>query len=120
MKVKILAKDMGLDEAMEQYVKERMDSLDKLLSNTDEVFCDLRLGKDSGSHRHGKIFFAEAKIKTAKKNYGARAEAETINEAVDQLKDELSKKIRRYKDKKVSLRKRGGRVVKELLRKIRS
>lgn len=84
-----------------------------------KVFVTYELEKNSGSHKHGKIFFAEAKIKTAEKNYGARTEGESPVAVIDELKDELSKKIRRYKDKKVSLRNKGGRIMKDLLRKIK-
>ncbi len=63
------------------------------------------------------MFFAEATISTESKNYGAKAVGKTTYEAIDVLKDELSKKIRRYKDKKTSIVKKGGRMLKDLLRK---
>ena len=119
MKIKILAKDIEVGGNLEEHIQTRIGTLDRLLKHDTESFCDLRLGKNSKSHKHGKIFFAEAKIKTAHKNYGARAEGESPVAAVDELKDELSKKIRRNKDKRVSLRNKGGRIMKDLLRKIR-
>ena len=119
MKIKILAKEITMNIQLEELINTRIGSLDRLLKQDTDSFCDLRIGKNSGSHKHGKIFFAEAKIKTAKKNYGARAEGETPEAVVDELKDELSKKIRRHKDKKVTLRNKGGRVMKDLLKKIR-
>lgn len=119
MKVKILFKGMESDRQLEEYAEERIKLLEKLLKNESETFCDLRLGKDNNHHRHGKIYFAEAKIRSPKKNYGARFEAESLTEAIDGLKDELSKKIRRHKDKKISLRKKGGKIIKDFLRKIK-
>ncbi len=119
MKIKILAKEITVDKELEDYINTRIGSLDRMLKGGAESECDLRIGKDSSSRKHGKIFFAEATIKTSEKNYGARAERESLTEAIDDLKDSLSKKIRRYKDKKISLRKRGGKLIKDLLRKIK-
>ena len=120
MKIKILTKEIDLDTSLKDHIQTRIGTLDRLLKHDTESFCDLRIGKNSGSHKHGKIFFAEAKIKTAKKNYGAKSEGESPIEAIDELKDELSKKIRRHKDKKVSLRNKGGRMMKDLLSLMKS
>ncbi len=119
MKIKILAKEVEMDSHLEDYIQKRIGALGRLLKNEEESYCDLRIGKDSSSHKHGRIFFAEAKIKTTNKNYGAKADGESLESAIDELKDELSKKIRRHKDKKLSLRNKGGRVIKKLLRKIK-
>ncbi len=118
MKIEILTKGIELNDEIKEYALNRIQSLDRLLSSYENIECNLRLGKDS-AHKHGKIFYAEATISTNKKNFGARAEEESIQEAIDELKDELSKKIRRYNDKKTSLRNRGGRIIKDLLRRIK-
>ena len=118
MKIEIFTKDIDLTKKTKQYIESKIDSLDRILGNKDEERkCDFRVGKNSGSHNKGKIYFAEARIETPKKAYGAEAKAESINEAIDKLKDEIAKKIRRNKDKKESLIKKGGRKIKELLRK---
>jgi ribosomal subunit interface protein len=118
MKIKILAKEIILTNQLEDLVNTRIGTLDRLLKKDTDISCDCTVGKNSNSHKHGKIFFAEAKIKTANKNYGARAEGETPEEVIDELKNELSKKITRYKDKSISLRNKGGRMIKNLLKKI--
>jgi ribosomal subunit interface protein len=119
MKIEILTKEMELERKVEEYINKKISSLESMLGSDGDNYCDFRIGKNSSSHRHGKIYFAEASIKTNTKNYGARTEAENLTEAIDELKDELSKKIRRYKGKKMSMMKRGGRLVKDFLRKVK-
>jgi ribosomal subunit interface protein len=119
MKIEILEKEIEISEETKKYIETKILSLQNLLPNDEDNFCDFRIGKNSGSHKKGKIYFAEASIKTSQKNYGARSESENLNEAIDTLKDELAKKIRRYKGKKISMMKKGGRLVKNFLRKIK-
>lgn len=117
MKTKILTKDIELEQKIEEYIHKKVSSLESVLGEDEDNFCDFRIGKNSGSHKQGKIYFAEASIKTDSKNYGARAESENLMEAIDGLKDELSKKIRRYKGKKMAMIKKGGRAIKDFLRR---
>jgi len=116
MKVEIFAKNIDLDNKLNKYIQKKVDSLDRILGKSkEERICDFRIKKDA-SAKNGEIYFAEATIKTPNKNYGAEASGESIFEAIDELKDEVAKKIRRNKDKKESLIKKGGRKIKELLK----
>ena len=116
MKVEIFAKNIELDNKLKEYIQKKVDSLENILGKSDEErSCDFRIKKDA-SAKKGKIYFAEAKIITPHKKYGADASGESVFEAIDKLKDEIAKKIRRNKDKKESLIKKGGRKIKELLK----
>lgn len=118
MKIDILAKDFDLTDELRKYIEEKIESFDKILGNSEEERrCDFRIGKNSEAHHNGgKIYFAEARVETPRKAYGAKAEGETINEAIDILKDEILTKIRRKKDRKDSLIRKGGRKIKKILR----
>lgn len=119
MKIDILAKDFDLTNKLEEYIQEKVESFDKILGEEkegEERRCDFRIGKNSESHKNGKIYFAEARVETPGKSYGAKANGETIYEAIDALKDDILTKIRRKKDRKDSLIRKGGRKIKELLK----
>ncbi len=121
MKIKILAKNIVLTEDLEQYIETKIKSIEKKLGPpelNEERICYFRIGTKSASQNKGNTFFAEATIKTSSKNYGALSKGRSIHEAIDELKDEISKKVRRYKGKKDTKMKKGGRMVKNLLRKI--
>ena len=118
MKIEIFAKDIELTDEIKKYIEKKVASFDKTLGKSNEERrCDFRIGKSSEAHNKGRIYYAEARVETPNKAYGADAEGETIFEAIDELKDEILKKIRRNKDKKETLIKRGGRKLKELLRR---
>ena len=118
MKLEIFAKDIKVTPELKKYIEEKVRSFDNILGKSkEERFCDFRVGRNAKSHSHGQIYFAEARVETPHKNYGAKAKAETLEAAIDELKDEILKKIRRNKDKKDSMVKRGGRKLKELLKK---
>ncbi|MBU0973843.1 MAG: hypothetical protein KKC20_24610, partial [Proteobacteria bacterium] len=55
-------------------------------------------------------------VTTPGKKFGANAEGNSLHEAVDSVKDLVSRKISSYKDKKQNLFKRGGAKIKEFLR----
>ncbi|RTK97397.1 MAG: ribosome-associated translation inhibitor RaiA [Neisseriaceae bacterium] len=96
----ILCKDFDLTDAIKDYATEKLSALDKYLpSQGENADFNLRLGKVSNHHHHGKIFYAEVSIKTPEKNFGALVEAEDIYAAIDQLKDDLAHNIAHYKDK---------------------
>jgi len=119
MKIKILSKGVELDRELEQYIKTKIDFLESKLGlarKNEERVCNFRMGRDTKSKKKGNIYFAEASIETPRKNFGARAEADSIQMAIDELKDELYKKIRRYKRKKEAILRRRGRIGKRFLR----
>ncbi len=118
MKITILPdNNILLDEVLEKYIIKKIDSLEKFLSE-EEMACEFRVGKNAVVRKNNKVYYAEAKIITPNKLYGARSDDSTIFEAVDHLKDELSRKIRNYKDKRNGIVRRGGRKIKNLFKKI--
>lgn len=117
MKIEIYTKDIELTSKLREYIDKKVSSFDKILGDSeDERRCNFRLGKNTKAHSHGKIFFADVRVETPNKAYGAKIKGNTEYEVVDKVKDEILKKIRRHKSKENSLLKRGGRKIKELLR----
>ncbi|HIP21947.1 MAG TPA: HPF/RaiA family ribosome-associated protein [Candidatus Pacebacteria bacterium] len=117
MKIEIYAKDVEMTSKLEEYVEKKISSFDKILGGgDDERKCVFRIGKNTNAHTHGRIFFADVRVETPNKAYGAKIKGDTEYEVVDKVKDEILKKIRRHKNKENSLLKRGGRKIKELLR----
>ncbi len=106
MKITIFCKDFEVTEAIKAYVTDKIESLSKYISSDQEVTGNVRLGKITNAHQHGKIYFAEASIHTEAKNYGIRVESDDVYTAVDLLKDGLANNITTYKDKQRTLHKK--------------
>lgn len=103
---------------LKTYIEKKLRSIDKLIDlNSDGVTGDIRLNKDSQGQKSGKIYRVEISFTTPGKKYGANAEGNSWNEAIDLAKDAVTRKISENKDKKQNLLKKGGTQVKNFLKK---
>ena len=82
----------------------------------ESIKCDVEIGRVTEHHKSGKIFRAEINISIGKKMLRAEAEEVSINAAIDKVKDEISGRLKRQKNRKFALLKRGGGKIKKLLR----
>ena len=114
-KLKLQFKNMDSSQSLVDYASNKLEPLQKLFTKPDGVRWNLRLVKD-GHHKKGEMYHAEAQIKTAGKNYGADAVAESPYAAIDELKEELATKITSHKERRITRARRGALRVKELLR----
>ncbi len=111
--VKLHLTDVFNEEEVLAYAESHLSGIERLLGDTN-IKWNLRIGREEHKNT-AHVFFAEARIATDKKTYGARAKADSVNAAIDKLKDELHNKIAKHKDKKRSLFKEGARRIKNLL-----
>lgn len=114
--LKVHFTDIMDEQDAQAYAEKRLTPLEKFVKHDQEsIKWNLRLSRNE----HGKTahsFTAEASLSSPMKNFGAQAEAESLYAAIDELKDELQKKMSRFKSKRISLLKKGGREMKRLLR----
>lgn len=102
---------------VQAYLDEKLTTLDKYIEKDDEsIKCEVEIGKTTEHHQSGDIFMVEINISMGKKLLRAVAEEETLFAAIDEAKNEISKILRRNKDKELSLLRRGEAKIKNLLR----
>lgn len=119
MDVRIKATDFQMTPEVEAYVQQRTRSLEKLLSDVEDVArIEIEIGRDAGRPRHGaNIFFAEMIIIVpGQERLYARNNSESVNGAIDDVKEEIEKQLRREKKFHIRLYRQGGRLAKRLLR----
>lgn len=119
MDVRIKATDFQMTPEVEGYVQQRVASLEKLLSDVEDVArIEIEIGRDAGRPRHGaNIFFAEMIIIVpGSERLYARNNSESVNGAIDDVKEEIEKQLRREKKFHIRLYRQGGRLAKRLLR----
>ena len=114
--LKVHFTDIMDQQNAQDYAEKKLTPLERFIKrDLDSIKWNLRLSRDEhGATAHA--FTAEASLHTSKKNFGATAHGESMYAAIDQLKDELQKKMTRHKDKRNSLFRRGARKMKGLLR----
>jgi len=118
MNINITATHMELTEAIEEYAKKKINSLKKLLdtSGDHEVKAKIELGRETNHHQKGDVFKAEVHVTYRKEAYTASATAEDLYSAIDLVKDELSREFVQGKEKRGTSMKKGGRVIKKILK----
>ena len=117
MRQTIKATNITLNDSINGYLEKRLRSLEKLIDLEDQaVLVAVELGRTTGHHQAGAIFRAEFTISRGSEIFRAEAEREDLNSAIDEARDEMARELTSSKKKKESLYKRGGRLVKAILR----
>ena len=108
---------MPITPEIKDYLYKKLAHLEKFLNPADQsVLCDIELGKISRHHKSGDVFRTEINLHLAGKNLRAVSEMAELFASIDVAKDEMVRELESYKDKKVSLLKRGGAKIKNLLK----
>lgn len=113
--VNFKATNTELDLKLQDLVTDKFKALEKFIGDETDVQCDVEFEK-TADHQSGKVHRVEANFWVGGKLYRAEATEDIFEKAIDEVRDELDKEMRRSNDKKASLIKRGGRKIKDMLR----
>lgn len=119
MTLNIKAVEIKLTPAIKLYVEKKFDILKKVLvrqERLDAVLAKVEIGKISKHHHSGDMFKAEAHMKVGRNAFNASAIKEDLYAAIDEVKDELEREIISNKDRAQTLRTRGARKIKKILK----
>lgn len=98
--------NIELTPAIRTFVEEKVGSLSRFLKN-DLAEARIEIGKPSKHHRSGPIFYAEVNLKIGKKLLRAQAEHFDLYVAIDQVRDEAERQIKKFKGKLADKVRRG-------------
>jgi ribosomal subunit interface protein len=125
MKIISKAKNTTLTQSIENFIDEKIGSLDKFIKALyddyqspssgklkPEIKAQVEIGKETKHHRKGPFFRAECQIDFLGKNIRAEAFSKDLRDAIIKVKDELQVELKKQKGKLVSQRKRSSRAVK--------
>lgn len=120
LKLNIKATNIKLNDSLYKYIYEKIGTLDKFIEDVDaSVQAWVEVGKPSKHHREGpEQFYAEVNIRLPGQGKVIRSEARQwlLRQAIDEVKDELQRELKKYKDKAEAEYKRGARIAKKSLR----
>src|SRR3989338_3688879 len=119
MNIRIKATNYVLTPEVESYLSERLKSLEKFIgADLDVVRCEVELGRDAGRPRHGaNILFAEiAIIVPGRDRVYARNNSESVNGAIDDVKEEVERKLLRERKLHRRIFRKGGAILKRIMR----
>jgi len=119
MKINEKGTNMQITGEIKDYLYKKLAHIEKFLNPTDEsVLCEVELGKISKHHNKGDVFRTEINLHIAGKNLRAVSELDDLFASIDIAKDEMVRELQSNKDKKVSLIRRGGAKIKNLIKGI--
>lgn len=117
MKINIKATNIELSESLKDHLESKMEGLDKMVdSETAEATAQVELGRTTNHHRSGDIYRAEINIMTEGKYLRAESEKEDLYGAIDEMRDEIFREVKRYKNKQRSRLRKGGQRIKNMMR----
>jgi len=107
---------MDLTPDVSAQVYDKLNVIEKFLTvvGDQQILAEVEVGMDSTHHQKGQVYRSEVNVSSDGKMYRAAATGESMTASLDQLKDEISKVIRRSENKKETLFKKGGRAIKNL------
>ena len=125
MKIIIKTKHIELSEALRDWINKKLEPLAKFEKIFQEGYHDhffgkgkprvelwLEVGKTTRHHRKGPFFFAEAQMRFPKKSIRSEAFSKNLRQAITEVKDELQREIKEYREKIRARYKRGAREFK--------
>ena len=123
MNIKIRATNFDITPAIENYVTNKISSLEKFFGgNAKEygsILCEVEIGRTTRHHKSGEIFRAEVNIvRPGNVQIFAFAEEFDLYAAIDVVRDELEREIVSKKDKRATLFRRGSARIKNMLKRI--
>lgn len=106
-----------IPEALTTRISDKLKKIETLLGDkADEAFVYIELGRETEAHRNGVVWRAEFNIDVEGTRTRAESTKDTIEEASDDALRTLAKEITKIHARRGSVLKRGGSLVKDILR----
>jgi ribosomal subunit interface protein len=126
MKINIKTTNIELSDSLRFWVQEKLGELEKFLGvfgaeelakgEKEKLELWVEIGKTTKHHLKGDIFRAEVQFRFPKKSIRAEATNIDLRAAIIEVKDELQRKIKKYKEKRLSRARRWARMTKKRFR----
>ncbi|NCS99049.1 ribosome-associated translation inhibitor RaiA [Candidatus Parcubacteria bacterium] len=118
IKINIKSTDLELTAELRDHVDEKILAIEKFMSlQADETpIADVELEKKYGDQKTGQIYRAEINLQYKGKVYRTESKREDIKVAFNEAQDEMIRRVRKSREKRKDLFKRGGSAIKNMLR----
>ena len=120
MKINLQGKNIEITEAINDYVIKKVTNLGKVFSEIEEaggeVLVRFNISKTTNHHKAGDVFEADTTTSINGKDFHFTSTKEDLYQAIDEVKESLYEEIRRNKDRKQTIFKRGAASVKKMMK----
>jgi len=116
MKIAIKTKDIKLTPDLKELIEKKIGTLEKysgilkkkdyfddfLEKGKERVIAEVEIGKETRGAKTGAFFRAECQIGLPQKTLRAEAVSEDLEQAINEIRDELKIQIKKHKEKRVN------------------
>lgn len=121
MNIHIKTTNLTLTPDIESYLDKKMESIEKIIDPNDtSIYCQVELAKTTNHHKSGEIYRAEINLRKGGEQFRAVSEQDSLTAAIDEVKDELVSELKTHRSKEMTMVRRGGAAVKNLIKGIGS
>ncbi len=113
--IQFKATNTELEGALQDLMEQKMHSLEKFIGGETDTKCQVEFEKVT-VQQSGPVHRVEANLYVGGKLYRAEATEMSFEEAIDEVRNELDKEMRRAGKKRETMVKRGGRAIKNMLK----
>ncbi len=118
MKITVKGTNIKLTPRIYNSINEKIGTLDKFIEDIDPnlISAEVEVGITTRHHQQGDIYRAEVNLDVSGTLLRAEAERESLDLAITEVKDELQRQLKKYKNKQSAKQKREARLLKRLFR----
>lgn len=117
MRISIKATNIDLTDALRSYVTERIESVKKLTTVSEEsLHAAVEIGKTTHHHKQGDVFRAEVNFHLAHNLVRVVAVKDDLYAAIDEMKNDLARELTSDRSKDRTLMRRGASAVKGMMK----
>ncbi len=119
MNISIKSTNLELTPALKDYAEKRLRTVTKFTEG--DATVNVEIGKTTSHHKSGDIYVAEVNVITPLgKQYRATSEKSDLYEAIDDVRDEISRELNDAKGRKQTLFRRGAHKLKDIVKGFRT
>lgn len=114
--IQFKATNTELDENLQTLLEQKLQSLEKYITDETDLVCEVEFEKVT-YHQSGKVHRLEVNFFKNGDMFRAEAIEDSYEKAIDEVRDELDKELRRNRNKRETLFRKGARKIKEMMRR---
>jgi ribosomal subunit interface protein len=112
----VFASEFENAEVLKDYAIKKLSTIEKYLKTTHGAQMHIELLRTT-KHKHGMIYTAEATLSLGGRVYFAKAIADDMHRAIDQLENELIRAVISKRGRVMALWRHGARKVKDMMKR---
>lgn len=113
--IQFKATNTELEGSLQDLIETKLHTLEKFIGDETDVKCEVEFEKVT-TQNSGPIHRVETNLYVAGTLYRAEATEMSFEEAIDEVRNELDKEMRRAGKKQETMVKRGGRAIKNMMK----